>query len=172
MDKLAQKPSKKNSYIQELTDAVQLQSTIQDRSARGVAGHISQISPQAIQDLSSENRPGGGFTIAAGVTIENAIGGRGNDVITGNYANNLLIGRGGDDLIKPYSGNNRIRGGAGKNTVDLDNGIQTFSIDDYAFETQRGWDIVTNSLTGDTNRLRRIETIIIDGEEYSLSTLL
>ncbi len=172
MDKLAQKPSKKNSYIQELTDTVQRQSTIQDRSARGVAGHISQISPQAIQDLSSENRPGGGFTIAAGVTIENAIGGRGNDVITGNYANNLLIGRGGDDLIKPYSGNNRIRGGAGKNTVDLDNGIQTFSIDDYAFETQRGWDIVTNSLTGDTNRLRRIETIIIDGEEYSLSTLL
>ena len=169
---LAQSPSKLNRYIHELTQTVDLQSTIQDRSARGVAGHISQVSRQAIQELKPENRPGGGFTIAAGVTIEHAIGGRGNDVITGNYANNLLIGRGGDDLIKPYLGNNRIRGGAGKDSVDLDDGLQSFSIEDYTFATQRGWDVVTNNLTGDTNRLRRIETIIVDGEEYSLSTLL
>jgi serralysin len=39
------------------------------------------------------------FTIAKGVTIENAIGGKGNDVITGNqHANDLTGGLGGDTL--------------------------------------------------------------------------
>ncbi|WP_297619746.1 M10 family metallopeptidase, partial [uncultured Roseicyclus sp.] len=41
----------------------------------------------------------GGFTIAAGVVIENATGGSGNDTITGNDADNLLFGNGGADRI-------------------------------------------------------------------------
>ena len=39
----------------------------------------------------------GGFTIANGVTIENAFGGSGNDTIIGNVANNTLSGGAGDD---------------------------------------------------------------------------
>jgi len=46
----------------------------------------------------------GGFTIAHGVTIENAFGGSGNDTIIGNAADNILSGGAGDDSTV-YSGN-------------------------------------------------------------------
>lgn len=41
----------------------------------------------------------GGFTIANGVVIENAIGGSGADTITGNAANNTIDGGGGSDTV-------------------------------------------------------------------------
>ncbi|MGV2978581.1 M10 family metallopeptidase C-terminal domain-containing protein, partial [Roseibium alexandrii] len=41
----------------------------------------------------------GGFTIANGVVIENAIGGSGDDSITGNSANNAINGGGGMDSV-------------------------------------------------------------------------
>lgn len=41
----------------------------------------------------------GGFTIANGVVIENAIGGSGDDTIVGNTSNNVLIGGVGNDQI-------------------------------------------------------------------------
>lgn len=60
---------------------------------------------------------GGGQTtnvqIAFGALIENAIGGGGNDVISGNYANNRLQGGSGDDQINGHSGTDRSEGGAG-----------------------------------------------------------
>ena len=39
------------------------------------------------------------FTIAHGVTIENAVGGNGNDTITGNDAPNIMTGGGGSDTF-------------------------------------------------------------------------
>jgi serralysin len=53
----------------------------------------------------------GGFTIANGVTIENATGGSGNDVLIGNAAGNTLNGRGGSD---------RMEGGAGNDAYYVD----------------------------------------------------
>ncbi|MEM6906457.1 MAG: M10 family metallopeptidase C-terminal domain-containing protein, partial [Pseudomonadota bacterium] len=50
----------------------------------------------------------GGFTIAAGVLIERAHGGAGDDVLTGNEADNLLIGGAGADTLT---------GGAGQDGV-------------------------------------------------------
>ena len=41
----------------------------------------------------------GGFTIAKGVVIENAVGGSGNDSIVGNSADNVIDGRAGDDAV-------------------------------------------------------------------------
>jgi serralysin len=41
----------------------------------------------------------GGFTIANGVVIENAIGGSGNDTLVGNTSNNVLTGGAGNDQI-------------------------------------------------------------------------
>ncbi|MBM3589226.1 MAG: DUF4214 domain-containing protein [Alphaproteobacteria bacterium] len=41
----------------------------------------------------------GGFTIASGVLIENAVGGSGNDTLVGNSANNRLTGNLGDDTL-------------------------------------------------------------------------
>lgn len=55
----------------------------------------------------------GGFTIAQGVTIENAVGGSGHDRITGNEADNRLSGRDGDDTLKGEEGSDLLKGGSG-----------------------------------------------------------
>ena len=47
----------------------------------------------------------GGFTIANGVTIENATGGSGNDTLIGNDAANVLQGAGGTDSMTGGKGN-------------------------------------------------------------------
>jgi len=49
-------------------------------------------------DPSYANGVRGGFTIAAGVVIENAIGGSGNDWLVGNSAHNIFDGGAGSDL--------------------------------------------------------------------------
>jgi serralysin len=60
---------------------------------------------------------GGGQTtnvqIGYGAWIENAVGGAGNDVISGNSANNLLQGGGGDDVLNGLAGTDQAEGGAG-----------------------------------------------------------
>lgn len=61
--------------------------------------------------LSSAEGIGGGFTIAAGVVIENARGGSGADRITGNDAANRLEGGGGRDTIDGLGGDDLIIGG-------------------------------------------------------------
>lgn len=69
----------------------------------------------------------GGFTIANGVTIENATGGSGDDTFEGNDAANTLVGnagndvangRGGADSILGGNGNDTLDGGAGNDTID------------------------------------------------------
>ena len=65
--------------------------------------------------MSAVNGIIGGFTIANGVVIENAIGGNVGDFLTGNAANNILTGgAGADDLdggvgADTLSGRNRQR---------------------------------------------------------------
>lgn len=63
------------------------------RAEEGGGGYVSHVS--GIH---------GGFTIANGVVIERAIGGAGDDTITGNAANNLLNGRGGADTMTGRAG--------------------------------------------------------------------
>jgi Ca2+-binding RTX toxin-like protein len=55
----------------------------------------------------------GGFTIARGVTIENARGGTGDDRLVGNEADNRLWGRAGDDTLAGGAGRDRLEGDAG-----------------------------------------------------------
>jgi hypothetical protein len=59
----------------------------------------------------------GGFTIAAGVVIEQAMGGWGNDRITGNGAANLLAGNEGDDWLLGGAGDDTIEGGDGNDLL-------------------------------------------------------
>jgi serralysin len=49
--------------------------------------------------------------------IENAIGGTGNDVITGNSANNNLSGMAGNDTLNGNAGNDILEGGFGSDTL-------------------------------------------------------
>lgn len=52
--------------------------------------------------------------------IENAIGGAGADVITGNQADNRLEGRGGDDTLDGLAGDDTLIGGAGSDLFVFD----------------------------------------------------
>ncbi len=54
----------------------------------------------------------GGFTIANGVIIENAIGGSGADLIVGNQADNILAGGDGMDSLQGTSGDDVLFGDA------------------------------------------------------------
>jgi serralysin len=55
-----------------------------------------------------------GFTIANGVTIENATAGNGNDTLVGNAADNVLTGNGGADIFMlQVGGNDTALGGSG-----------------------------------------------------------
>ncbi|MFL0789679.1 MAG: M10 family metallopeptidase, partial [Prochlorococcus sp.] len=63
----------------------------------------------------------GNLTIAAGTTIEKAIGGGGDDTITGNAVNNTLDGGEGDDTLDGGIGADAMAGGAGDDTYIVDN---------------------------------------------------
>jgi Ca2+-binding RTX toxin-like protein len=94
-------------FASKVADAMNLQNALLQESAMHVAGYMNQQIGTA-----------GGFFIAAGTTIENAIGGKYHDSITGNYFNNFIRGLKGDDNIYGLAGNDTIRAGAGHDTLD------------------------------------------------------
>ncbi len=76
----------------------------------------------------------GGYTIAHGVTIQQARGGSGNDLLVGNNAgdylnpgagNNTVFGGGGADTIQSTTGNDEIFTGSGQDHVWLGSGRST-----------------------------------------------
>ncbi|ESQ87740.1 hypothetical protein ABAC460_18880 [Asticcacaulis sp. AC460] len=80
----------------------------------------------------------GGLTAATRTTIEDAIGGSGDDSVLGSSADNSLTGNGGNDhlsgrdgtdLLYGGSGNDDLDGGAGDDRVDGGSGLDTA---DYA----------------------------------------
>lgn len=73
----------------------------------------------------------GGFTIANGVVIEAAIGGRMNDSIIGNEADNTLTGGGGNDTIDGGTGNDKaVFSGVKANYTVVDLGGGTYRVTD------------------------------------------
>ena len=82
-----------------------------------------------LQAATLENAPGGGgyvsrvgdtyggFTVARGVVIEDAVGGGGNDTLRGNGARNRLNGRGGDDTLLGADGGDTLEGAAGRDSL-------------------------------------------------------
>jgi serralysin len=59
----------------------------------------------------------GQFSINIGTTIENAVGGSGNDHISGNEVANNLDGGAGNDVLTGEAGNDQLTGGAGLDTA-------------------------------------------------------
>ncbi len=89
--------------------------------------HAGQFSSIGIQQLGFN--PNQAFVaaqdniaIALNVTIENAIGGAGDDVILGNGRANILQGNQGNDLLLGFKGNDILRGYAGKDILYGDKG--------------------------------------------------
>ncbi|MFB2552316.1 beta strand repeat-containing protein [Ensifer soli] len=72
-----------------------------------------------------------GFTNNVGIyettTIENAIGGGGNDTITGNSAANRLDGNGGNDTLSGAAGSDTLNGGLGDDTLLGGDGFDTLN---------------------------------------------
>jgi serralysin len=81
------------------------------------------------------NASGTQISIARGVTIENAVGGAGDDTLVGNNADNILDGAGGYNVMKGGGGNDTIKG-AGQ--VEYNDNYSH-----YAFS----WNAQTNALT-------------------------
>lgn len=121
--------------------------------------------PNAGGYVSWANGVVGGFTIANGVVIENAIGGDGNDVITGNSAANVLSGNGGADNLSGGAGNDLIDGGTGADTMIGDSGDDIFYVDSLS-------DVVTEYLGEGTDTIfttitytlgNHLEDLTLDG---------
>ena len=67
----------------------------------------------------------GNLVIARDVLIENAIAGRGNDVVIGNSAANRLEGRAGNDILHGLVGDDTLNGNDGDDTLDGGPGADT-----------------------------------------------
>ncbi|WP_055686620.1 M10 family metallopeptidase C-terminal domain-containing protein [Loktanella sp. 5RATIMAR09] len=67
----------------------------------------------------------GGFTIANGVEIENAIGGSGDDMLIGNGLDNMLDGSAGNDTVESGSGRNTFYGSSGNDQITGGTGADT-----------------------------------------------
>jgi serralysin len=101
----------------------------------------------------------GGFTIAANVDIENAIGGSGNDEITGNSSNNVLEGGAGDDTLTGYDGNDTLIGGAGDDTYVIHD-VGDVVIENIRKGSDLVWSWVSYTLSANVENL----TLIDDGD--------
>jgi hypothetical protein len=128
----------------------------------GAGGFISRVA-------GGRSGINGGFTIAhdildfdqngfKGVIIENAIGGNGRDVITGNQFANRLEGNGGGDDISAGAGDDTVIGGIGGDTLQggADNDTLTggtgagtdTDLDTFLFEPGWGHDTITDFVVG------------------------
>ncbi|NEP28276.1 M10 family metallopeptidase C-terminal domain-containing protein, partial [Moorena sp. SIO3I6] len=77
-------------------------------------GQWSQLGPAYWNGKELESRT---LAIAYGVTIENGIGGSGNDTIYGNNVANVLRGGEGNDYLSGGSGNDFLTGGSGNDSL-------------------------------------------------------
>lgn len=66
------------------------------------------------------------LSLSRGTVIENAIGGKGVDVIVGNAVANILEGRAGQDKLIGNGGNDKLIGGTGNDTLTGGSGKDTF----------------------------------------------
>ena len=111
-------------------------------------------------------------TFAGGTIIENIYGGDGNDILTGNAANNSFHGGRGNDTLQGMGGDDTLDGGRGVDTV-----LYALSVADFSFTFVDAVTVVADcimDLTG-TDTLLNIENFsFLDGlfsrlqlEDYS-----
>ncbi|WP_170760418.1 M10 family metallopeptidase [Ruegeria lacuscaerulensis] len=108
----------------------------------------------------------GGYTIANGVVIENAMGGNGNDLLIGNQANNILTGRVGDDTLSGLNGNDTLYGGGGNDTLMGGTGKDTMyggsGADNFVFFDYDGKDIINGGDGVDWLRYNGTSAVTVD----------
>ncbi|MBI3230667.1 MAG: DUF4214 domain-containing protein [Burkholderiales bacterium] len=85
--------------------------------------------------------------IAYGVTIQNAIGGSGNDEIFTNDGNDSIVGGGGDDVVHAGLGADTIDGGLGLDTVEFNAAQSAYTL------VRSGNMILVQSKTSTANKI-------------------
>ncbi|MBD2597429.1 M10 family metallopeptidase C-terminal domain-containing protein [Nostoc spongiaeforme FACHB-130] len=84
------------------------------------------------------------LTLSANDVIENAIGGKGNDFLTGNTLNNFLTGGNGNDQLQGLAGDDTLWGGLGNDILIGDAGKDKYLFQaEGAFTTSLGVDRIT-----------------------------
>lgn len=109
--------------------------------------------------LSQAGNIQGGYTIAAGVVIENATGGSGNDMLVGNNAVNSLIGNAGSDTLIGGGGSDNLDGGGDNDDLYGGTGGDTIDAGD-------GNDSVQGNAGGDTIETSSGENTIFGGSGF------
>lgn len=92
----------------------------------GNLGSRINLAPGSFSDAAAMTN---NISVAYGAWIENAIGGRGDDEITGNMLANRLIGNAGDDRLHGGDGDDYLDGGAGRDTLNGGAGDDTLVYD-------------------------------------------
>lgn len=121
--------------------------------------------------------------IAFGTVIEDAYGGRGDDLLIGNGADNRLWGGAGNDRLVGLSGNDQLVGGAGDDLLEggaghdrliggpgIDIAIFEGSLAEYRVtRSGRNWVVEHASGTQDRDLLRGVEIAVFDDGALSLA---
>ena len=120
------------------TDTIDAGAQSTDAIISLVAGTFSTIGPNG-----SGSRAVNNISIASNVMIENAVAGRGNDMLIGNHVNNVFTGG---------SGNDTIHGGVGTDTA-------VFSGSKLGYNWSKAGDAVTISGADGTDSLYGVEVL-------------
>ena len=107
------------------------------KNERDGGGHLSFI------DVDDGRIADGGYTIAFGVEIENAVGGSGDDELTGNALDNVLRGNRGNDLIDGREGFDTVRLNAEQDHFTLFLSSDEITLSDRR-GNREGFDTLTN----------------------------
>jgi Ca2+-binding RTX toxin-like protein len=139
-------------------------------------------------DVTLDLTPGatneGDLIIGITTLIENAIGGSGNDTVTGNDAANKFWGREGNDTINGGKGNDWLSGGYGNDSLTGGDGADTFSFTfasgtdtikdfvagtdkvelvDYGLKAEDLYDLLSYNSNGDAQFSDAGTTIVFEG---------
>jgi serralysin len=102
-------------------------------------------------------------SIAYSTTIENLIGGSGQDYLTGNASNNEISGMNGNDTIYGSAGDDTLNGGNGGDIV-----VYSFDLTDFFVSIVNSVTVtLENLIQGWTDTVSYIETYIFNGTSYS-----
>lgn len=140
------------------------------------AGGNDTLDGSAISSSMTINLNAGAFSsvgktnniaIAFNVTIENARGGSGADIIYGNAASNQIFGNAGNDTIYGSAGNDRLDGGAGTDTV-----IYAYNIGEFLVGLVDSVTVTLSHALLGLDTLISIEKFIFNSLNLSFSQLL
>lgn len=103
----------------------------------------------------------GGYSIANGAVIEDARGGKANDLLIGNEYDNSINGLNGDDTLLGGAGSDRLSGGNGKDWIDGGTGDDFLrggaGKDTFVFSTGYGTDTIMDFDKSDRINLKRMD---------------